>query len=101
MKNYESLKIDGVLLDEEHLKNYLEKIALQHLVTKKSNKITYPIPQMIENYYIIKNVYQLLNEHIRLGIHIHPAGEWIQETINHLLMKHLRRKQRSRLLRSL
>ena len=77
MKNYESLKIDGVLLDEEHLKKYLEKIALQHLVTKKSNRITYPIPQMIENYYIIKNVYQLLNEHIRLGIHIHPAGEWI------------------------
>ena len=77
MKNYENLKIDGVLLDEEHLKKHLEKIAIQHLITKKSSKTTYPIPQMIDNYYIIKNVYQLLNEHIKLGIHIHPAGEWI------------------------
>ena len=44
---------------------------------KKTNKNTYPIPQMLDNYAIIKNVYNLLNEHIKLGISIHPAGEWI------------------------
>lgn len=32
---------------------------------------------MIENYKKIKSVYNLLNEHIKLGISIHPAGEWI------------------------
>ena len=32
---------------------------------------------MMNNYYIIKQVYNLLNEHVKLGIAIHPAGEWI------------------------
>ena len=44
---------------------------------KKTNKNTYPIPQMLDNKKKKKNVYNLLNEHIKLGISIHPAGEWI------------------------
>ena len=75
MKNYENLKLEGALLDEGNLKRHLEKIAMQHNIIKKSNKITYPIPQLLENYYTIKNVYNLLNEDISLGINIHPQGE--------------------------
>ncbi len=77
MKKYQKLNIEGAILDEEQLKKHLEKIAMQHILKSKSNKSTYPIPQLLDNYVKIKNVYNLLNEHIKLGINIHPAGEWI------------------------
>ena len=77
MKKYNKLNIEGAILDEEQLKKHLEKMAMQHILKNKSNKNTYPIPHLIENYEMIKNVYKLLNEHIKLGINIHPAGEWI------------------------
>lgn len=77
MKKYQKLEIEGAILDEEQLKAHMEKIAIQHTLKAKSNKNTYPVPQMLENYTTIKNVYNLLNEHIKLGINIHPAGEWI------------------------
>ena len=77
MKKYQKLEIEGAILDEEQLKAHMEKIAIQHTLKNKSNKNTYPIPQMLENYAKIKNVYNVLNEHIKLGISIHPAGEWI------------------------
>ena len=77
MKKYQRLDIEGVILDEEQLKKHLEKIAMQHTLRAKSSKSTYPIPQMLDNYSIIKTVYNLLNEHVKLGINIHPAGEWI------------------------
>ena len=50
---------------------------MQHTLRAKSSKSTYPVPLLLENYIKIKNVYNLLNEHIKLGISIHPAGEWI------------------------
>ena len=77
LKKYQKLNIEGAILDEEQLKKHLEKIAMQHILKSKSNKSTYPIPQLLDNYVKIKNVYNLLNEHIKLGINIHPAGEWI------------------------
>ena len=77
MRKYQKLNIEGAILDEEQLEKHLEKMAMQHTLKVKSNKSTYPIPQMLENYYTIKTVYNLLNEHIKLKINIHPAGEWI------------------------
>ena len=77
MRNFQKLNIEGAILDEEQLKNHLEKMAMQHTLKKQSNKNTYPIPQLLENYVKIRKVYQLLNEHIKLDISIHPAGEWI------------------------
>ena len=77
MKKYQKLDIEGAILDEDQLEKHLEKIAIQHTLKAKSNPDTYPVPQMLENYATIKNVYNLLNEHIKLGINIHPAGEWI------------------------
>ena len=32
---------------------------------------------MLESFKIIQEVYNLLNEHLKLGIGIHPAGEWL------------------------
>ena len=92
MKTNKIRKINGTLLDKNQLENHLEKIASNHNITSKSQKETYPVPQMIENYKTIKQVYNLLNEHLKLGINIHPAGEWlldnfyiIEETVKQII----------------
>ena len=74
---YKSLIIKGTILSQNQIEAYLEKIASDHSLQKYSNKNTYPIPRLKENFEIITQVYQLLNEHIKLGIPIHQAGEWI------------------------
>ena len=87
--NYKILNIKGALLDTQQLEDYLRKIASGHVLQDKSNKYTYPIPRLKENFEFITEVYNLLNEHIKLKLPIHPAGEWIldnfyiiDETVN-------------------
>lgn len=77
MKINKVLKINGTLLDKAQLENHLQKIASKHNISHQSQKETYPIPQMVENFRVIEEVYNLLNEHLKLGISIHPAGEWL------------------------
>ena len=74
---YRILNIKGALLDIHQLEDYLRKIASGHLLKDKSDKNTYPIPRLNENFKFITEVYKLLNEHIKLKLPIHPAGEWI------------------------
>ena len=81
MKTNKILKISGALTCENQLEIHLQKIASNHNLTNKSNKETYPIPNMLENFKIIQEVYDLLNEHLKLGISIHPAGEWLLDNI--------------------
>ena len=85
------LNLSGTLLDKSQLEKHLEKIAASHNLQAKSKKETYPIPELLENFAFIKQVYNLLNEHLKLGISIHPAGEWlldnfyiIEETVKQL-----------------
>ena len=77
MKNYKILNTKSVVLDKYQLGKYLEKLASDHVLKEKSDKNTYPIPRMQENFDVITTVYNLLNEHIKLKIPIHPAGEWL------------------------
>ena len=77
MKENRKLKITGTMLEKKQLEKHLEKIASSHNTTSKSQKDTYPVPQLLENFKTIEEVYNLLNEHLKLGINIHPAGEWI------------------------
>lgn len=74
---YRTLNRMGTVLDKEQLEKYLEKLASDHILQKNSDKDTYPIPKVKENFSVIEEVYHLLNEHIKLGIPIHPAGEWL------------------------
>ncbi len=74
---FKTLNISGVLLDKSQLMKYMEKIATQHNIKINSDKNTYPIPSLNENYKFILETYRILNEHIKLGIKIHSAGEWI------------------------
>ena len=57
MRQEKILDIGGVILNQEELENYLEKLATTHNVYIKSNKQTYPIPRMLENLRAIKEVY--------------------------------------------
>ncbi len=77
MKNLRILNIEGALLNKQELYHHLEKVASTHNIKSKSEKATYPIPRLLENYMVIKEVYHMLNEHIKLKISIHPAGEWL------------------------
>lgn len=77
MKTEKILKINGTALGKEKLGEYLEKIASGHNLSRKSQKDTYPVPHTIESLETIRSVYNLLNEHLKLGINIHPAGEWL------------------------
>ena len=76
-KNYRYLNIKGTVLDDYQLQSYMEKVAINHEIKENSEKKTYPIPRLKENFRVIEKTYELLNEHIKMGIDIHPAGEWI------------------------
>ena len=77
MKLAKFLNIKGVTVDQEQLENYIEKIASEHILQKKSNKDTYPILRLEDNFKQITKTYDLLNSNLKLGIDIHPAGEWL------------------------
>ena len=81
LKEKKKLNIKGTVLDRYQLEQYLEKIASDHILTEKSAKDTYPIPRLKENFFVIKEIYKLLNEQIKQGIPIHPAGEWILDNL--------------------
>ena len=77
MKIVRSLNIKGVLLNKEQLKKYLENIASDHTLIDKSDKSTYPIPRLIDNFEYITKTYDMLNYHLKLGVNLHQAGEWL------------------------
>ncbi len=77
MKNTNALNIKGVPISKEQLKSYLEKIAVDHTLKNKSDKETYPIPRLIANFEYITKTYDMLNQHLKLGINVHQAGEWL------------------------
>ncbi len=69
--------INGIVLDKEQLKKYLENLASDHTLKPKSDKETYPVPIMESNFEYITKTYELLNQHLKLGVNIHQAGEWL------------------------
>ena len=69
----------GVLLDKKQLEKYMEKLACDHNLKPESEEKTYPIPALEKDFKYISMVYNLLNEHIKIGIDIHPVGEALQK----------------------
>ena len=68
MKNTKFLNIKGAVLDNENLKKFMEKTAINYEVKKYSSANTYPIERVDENYLFIEKTYSLLNEHIKKNI---------------------------------
>jgi len=76
-KEYKYLNIKGTVLDNNQLQNYMEKIASGQDIKNSSEKRTYPIPRLKDNFKFIEKTFQILNEHLKLKIDIHQAGEWL------------------------
>lgn len=77
MKEYKHLNIKGTSLEENQFNRYLVQIAEEHIISKKSDKDTYPIKNLKNNFNKILRTYEILHEHLKLGIKIHSAGEWL------------------------
>ena len=91
MNNYKYLNIKGTSLEESQLEKYIKQISEEHNIKEKSDKNTYPIRKLKENFEYIVKTYEILNEHLKLGIKIHSAGEWlldnfyiIEETVKNI-----------------
>ena len=74
-KRYVNLR--RVLLDKISLENHIKDTLLSFDYKKESDRNTFPIKYLKSDYKYILNVYKLLNHHVKLGIKIHSAGEWI------------------------
>jgi len=77
LKEIRNLYIQGAVLEKGQMEHHLEKIASDHVLKSSSDKNTYPIPHVKDNFIAITQVYNLLNDQIKHKIPIHPAGEWI------------------------
>ena len=74
---FKTLNISGTLLDEKQLLKHIEEVSNDYNIKMFSNKNTYPIYNLNQNYKFILETYQILNQHLKLGIKIHSAGEWV------------------------
>ena len=77
MEKNRVLKGNEIYLNKEQLEKYIEQLSIEQIVSKKSQKQTYPITQLKNDFQYISKVYELLNENIKQNIAIHPAGEWL------------------------
>ena len=76
-RDFKYLNIKGAVLDNNQFQSYMERISASHDIIGKSKKNTYPIIRLKYNFKYIEKTYNILNEHVKLGIDIHPAGEWL------------------------
>ncbi len=77
MKLVKAIKPKGIVLEKKQLEEHLEKLASDHVLQNNSSKETYPIFSLEENFEFITKTYELLSSHLKKGIQIHPAGEWL------------------------
>ncbi len=77
MSKYNYLSTKGANLEDSQLFEYIKHSAEEHIIVKNSDKRTYPRKKIKNDFENILKTYQLLNEHLRLGINIHSAGEWL------------------------
>lgn len=71
------LQVKNSILDKQNLEKYLEQFAADNILITCPDKNTFPLERLIENKKYIKLVCKLLEEHIKLKIPIHSAGEWL------------------------
>ena len=76
-ENMLPFNVNGIVLDKNQLQKYLENLASEHILCSKSNKETYPIPRLKDNFSYITKTYDILNVNLKTGVQIHPAGEWL------------------------
>ena len=81
MHTAKPLRIQGAIIDKKELEKYLENIASDHILEKFSSRNTYPIYSVVNNLKYITKTYDILNDNLKNGITIHPAGEWLLDNL--------------------
>ena len=59
------------------MENFAKKLAINHIVIKSSNKKTYPVNSLKEDYEVISKAFDILTESVSKNVSIQPAGEWL------------------------
>ena len=59
MEKNRVLKGNEIYLNKEQLEKYIEQLSIEQIVCKKSQKQTYPITQLKEDFQYITRVYEL------------------------------------------
>ena len=59
------------------MENFAKKLAINHNVIKSSNKKTYPLNSLKEDYEVISKAFDILTESVSKNVSIQPAGEWL------------------------
>lgn len=59
------------------MENFAKKLAINHNVSKNSNKKSYPLNRLNENYNKISNAFDILSESAQKNVSVPPAGEWL------------------------
>ena len=63
MKNYKKLNMNGTLLDKNQFAKHIEKTASEHGIKSFSNKNTYPIYRLMDDYKFILEVNSIFLTH--------------------------------------
>ena len=59
------------------MENFAKKLAINHRISDKSNKKTFPLKFLNEDFGLIKEAYELLSESVTKEVPIPPSGEWL------------------------
>lgn len=59
------------------MENFAKKLAINHNVSKTSNKKSYPLNRLKENYNRISKAFDILSESVTKNVSVPPAGEWL------------------------
>lgn len=66
-----------IFMRGEKMENFAKKLAINHNVIKSSNKKTYPLNKLKEDYEVISKTFDILTESVTKNVSIQPAGEWL------------------------
>ena len=59
------------------MENFAKKLAINHNISKLSNKKTFPLNSLKNDYEIISKAFDILTESVSKNVSIQPAGEWL------------------------
>ena len=74
MEKNRYLNIKGANLEKEQLNKYITQIAEEHIISKHSDKDTYPIGKLKENFEIILDTVKNIEKNIKLKQYIKLPG---------------------------
>jgi len=73
----QSVHIRDMSLTDEELEDHARNLSLEHDVTSKNYRLSWPVPRMNDNANYIRQVYKDLNEDLAEKRALPPASDWL------------------------